>query len=84
MLYSHLPQFAEGFNPNVYMLKNAASRMPIFYLKNGTGERVYFMRFGKIDNMPVIVKIAACNKAQEPKVMGVIADESRGERRMRM
>lgn len=84
MLYSHLPLFAEGYNPNVVMVKNPATRQPIFYLKSNTGARVYFMRFGKIDNMPVIVKIAACNKAQEAKVMGAITSESRMERRMRM
>lgn len=84
MLYSHLPQFADGFNPNVVMVKNAVTRQPIFYLKASTGERVYFMRFGKIDNMPVIVKIAACNKTQESKVMAAITSESRSERRMRI
>ncbi len=77
LLYTHLPQFAEGYNPHVKIVENTKTRQPIFYIGNKGGQRVYFMRFGKIENMPVIVKIAVCDKARQLGVLEEITTDSR-------
>lgn len=77
LLYTHLPQFAEGYNPHVTMLENSSTRLPIFYVKNNGGQRVYFMRFGRLDNMPIIIRIAACDKASQTEVLSTLTTMSR-------
>lgn len=77
LLHTHLPQFAEGFNPHVIQVEHPRTHQPIFYLKNKGGQRVYFMRFGRIENAPVIIKIAACDKANQTAVYAAISTESR-------
>lgn len=79
MLYTHLPQFSEGYNPHVKLLSNSRTKQPVFYIGNRGGQRVYFMRFGKMDNIPVIVKIAACDKADQIDVLGVLTTLSRSQ-----
>src|SRR3989344_2017201 len=77
LLYSHLPQYSEGFHPKVTPVKNSVTRQPMFEIGNKGGQRVFFMRFGKIEGKPVIVKIAVCDKARENKVLSQITTESR-------
>ena len=77
LLHTHLPQFAEGYNPHVKVVDNPKTRQPIFYVGNKGGQRVYFMRFGNLDRMPVIVKVAACDKAREVDVLAEITTDSR-------
>ena len=79
LLHTHLPQFAEGFNPHVKIAENTRTLQPIFYVGNKSGQRVYFMRFGKIEGMPVIIRIAACDKAKQLDVLGVITTKSKRE-----
>ena len=77
LLNSHLPQFAEGFHPRVSTLGNAITHQPIFYVGNNGGQRLYFMRFGRIENKPVIVKIAVCDKSDQGQVLSVLTDQSK-------
>lgn len=77
LLYSRLPQYAEGFHPKVTTLKNTVTRQPIFEIGNNGGQRVFFMRFGKIESRPVIVKVAVCDKATEDKVLSVLTTDSK-------
>ena len=77
LLYTHLPSFAAGYNPKVATLAHAITNKPIFYIWNKGGQRVYFMRFGNLDRMPIIVKIAACDKANQTDVLSVLTDQSR-------
>ncbi len=76
LLYTHLSQFAEGFNPHVKMVQNPRTRQPIFYVSNEGGQRVYFMRFGNLDFMPIIIKIATCDKATQTDVLATITTDS--------
>lgn len=77
LLHTHLPQFAQGYNPHVKLLDNTRTRQPIFYIGNKGGQRAYFMRFGQLDNMPVIVKIAVCDKAQQSQVLSTLTYASK-------
>lgn len=77
LLQTHLPQFSDGFNPHVRTLNQTVTRHPIFYVSNNGGQRVFFMRFGKIDNMPVIVRIAVCDKTDQVKTLKILTNESK-------
>jgi len=77
LLYSHLPQFTEGYHPKVRLVKNHRSKQPIFEIDNNGGQRVFFIRFNNLDNMQVIVRIAVCDKAMEDEVLSVITTDSR-------
>ena len=77
LMYTHIPPYAEGFNPHVKIVENPRTNQPIFYVGNKGGQRVYFLRFGRIDNMPVIVRIAACDKATQREVLSTITTTSR-------
>lgn len=77
LLHTHLPEFAEGYSEHVKVVANHRSRQPIFYAGNKGGQRVYFMRFGKIDGKPVIVKVAVCDKARQEDVLVVLTGQSR-------
>lgn len=78
LLYTHLPSYAEGFNPHATILKNSRAVFPTFEIRNKGGQRVFFMRLAdNLDNMPVIVKIAACDKATENQVLSTITTASK-------
>src|SRR3990167_10127313 len=77
LLYSHLPAYAEGFHPRISTVTNVRTRQPIFEIGNKGGQRVFFMRFGRIEGRPVIVKVAVCDKARENKVLSQITTESK-------
>lgn len=84
LLYTHLAQYAEGYNPHVKVVEDTRTRQPIFYVSNKGGQRVYFMRFGNIDNMPVIIKIAVCDKSRQTDVLSVITTNSRRQIKSRI
>lgn len=77
MLYTHLPSFAQGYNPKVSPLEHGITNKPIFYIGNKGGQRVYFMRFGNLDRMPIIVKVAVCDKANQADVLAILTDQNR-------
>ena len=77
LLYSHLPAYAEGFHPRISTVTNVRTRQPIFEIGNKGGQRVFFMRFGRIEGRPVIVKVAVCDKARENRVLSQITTESK-------
>ena len=77
LLYSHLPQYSEGFHPKVTPVKNSVTHQPMFEIRNKGGQRVFFLRFGKIEGKPVIVKVAVCDKATEDKVLSVLTTDTK-------
>lgn len=79
MLHTHLPQFIEGFNPHVKALDNTRTKQPIFYLSNAGGQRIYFMRFDNKEGIPVIVKVAVCDKATQANVLLVLTTDSKSQ-----
>lgn len=77
LLYSHLPDFiVKGYNPAVTLVDDARSEKPIFYVGNKGGQRVYFMRLDKLQGIPVIIRMAVCDKSMEDVVLGVMTTNS--------
>lgn len=78
LIYTHVPSYTDGFNPNVRLLKNSRAKFPIFEIGNKGGQRVFFMRLtDNLDYLPVIIKIAACDKAKENQVLATITTDSK-------
>lgn len=78
MIYTHVPSYAEGYNPHVRLVKNPRAKFPTFEIDNPGGQRVFFMRLANsFDNLPVIVKIAVCDKAKEQQVLATITTDSK-------
>ena len=78
LIHTHVPSYAEGYNPHVTLVKNSRAKFPTFEIRNKGGQRVFFMRLAdNLDNMPVIVKIAVCDKAREKQVLTTITTDSK-------
>lgn len=69
-----------GFNPSIKIVDNKITRNNIYYTGNQGGQRVYFMRMDKFlrpgDKLPIIVRIASCDKAQQNDVLSVITSST--------
>lgn len=63
-----------GNMANVPKLQYPASDCPIYYSKSTNGERVYFAMVNYNNEGLAIVKVAACSKNGERKVLNIIAD----------
>lgn len=76
LLYTHIPEVVrQNYSNHVSVLINQVSDKPIFYFANKGGQRVYFMRFQSGD-LPVIIRIAICDKSNQIAVLGELTDES--------
>lgn len=77
LFYTCLPDLVrQGFHPAVDLVKHPRGGVNILYAANKGGQRVYFMRFDPINNLAVIVKVAACDKNKEDLVLGVLTTKS--------
>ncbi|MDO8618626.1 MAG: hypothetical protein Q7R49_01630 [Candidatus Daviesbacteria bacterium] len=65
-----------GSAPDVKKVRNHVTEKPIFETGNQHGQRVYFMRLDRIQDLPVILRVAAGNKAMFATIFNVIAGES--------
>ena len=78
LLSTHLPELVtRGFSSHAKLIVNRATERPIYYLGNIAGQRVYFMRMGNLDELPVIIQVAACDKAQQDEVLRVLTTKDR-------
>lgn len=76
ILYSHLPDIAQsGIIRFANRLVNSITDRPVMYLGNKSGLRIYFMQFGNIQSMPVVIKIASCDKQSQPNVLNVLTSQ---------
>lgn len=73
---SALPDFIRGHNTNVRSVERPVTRKPIHVVGNPGGQRVYFMRFGSIEGLPIILRLAVCDKAKQPEVLAVLTGTS--------
>lgn len=77
LFYSHLPEFIKsGTHPYIKMVHDASTERPIYNIYNKGGQRVYFMRFDKLQGMPVILRVAVCDKDRQAQVLGVLTTQS--------
>jgi hypothetical protein len=60
-------------NPDVPKVQHPRSKESIFYAKSGSGERVYFMELDNVDGNRVILRVAACDKNSQSKILHIIA-----------
>lgn len=77
LLYTYLPDFVRRKLDLVSRLSNPVTNYPIYYLGNTQGLRVYFVESGKIEGLPVILRIAVCDKAEQDEVLSVLTKSSR-------
>lgn len=78
LLYTYLPDFVRRRLDFISRLSNRVTINPIYYVGNDQGQRVYFMESSdKIKEMPVIMRIAVCDKAQQDEVLSVLTTTSR-------
>ncbi len=77
LLYTHLSQYAEGRLPHAKFMDDSKSSKPVFYIGNKSGIRVYFMRFGKIEDKPVVIKVAVCDKSRQLEVLEQLTTNDR-------
>lgn len=61
---------------DVEMVHNHISRRPIFETGNKNGQRVYFMRFDRLQGIPVIIRVAVGNKSMMKRIFSVITPEN--------
>lgn len=73
---SALPDFIRGHNTNVRSVDGPITRKPIHVVGNPGGQRVYFMRFGSIEGLPIILRLAVCDKARQSEVLSVLTGTS--------
>lgn len=77
LFYSHIPDFIRSsHHPYIKVIHDATTERPIYNVYNKGGQRVYFMRFDRLQGIPVIIRIAVCDKDREAKVLGVITTAS--------
>lgn len=77
LLYSHLPEFIRSNNhPYIKLVHDPATERPIYNVYNKGGQRVYFMRFDKLQGIPVIIRVAVCDKDRQAQVLGMITTRS--------
>lgn len=80
MLYSRLPTFIrDGHHPGIRPVYNARTEWAMYEAGNGNGERVFFVRtrLDKLQDIPVIIRVAVCDKSMERVVLGVITTSSK-------
>lgn len=65
-----------GQAKDVEKVHNHISKRPIFETGNQNGQRVYFIRFNRLQGFPVIIRIAAGNKSMMRTIFSVIATEN--------
>lgn len=70
--YSQIREFIMHGNIDCPVLQHPKGQDQIFYTKSGHDTRVYFIR-RKIDSEDAIIKIAACHKNEEQKVLRIIS-----------
>lgn len=74
IFYKQLRSFVQtDQNPDVPKVQHPRTDKSIYYAKSPNGERTYFMRFDNIEGKRVIIRIAACSKNGQEKVLRVIA-----------
>ncbi len=77
LLSSHLPGFIkDGHHPYIKQVDGRITERPIYNVYNHGGQRVYFMRFDKLQDIPIIIRIAVCDKAREDEVLSIITNRS--------
>lgn len=76
VLYAHLPEYIKGTTGIADPVDNPRSERPIYYVGSRQGKRIYFIRFDNKDGVPIILKIAACDKDRQQQVLRVIATSS--------
>jgi hypothetical protein len=78
MLYTQLPTFIDqGHTPSIRQISNPRSETTVYVTGNTSGQRVYFTRLDKIDDKPVIVRLAICDKSKEEEVLGQLTSDSK-------
>ncbi|MBI2314802.1 hypothetical protein HYU93_01965 [Candidatus Daviesbacteria bacterium] len=76
LFYSCLPDIVRNnYNPKVKTVENPHGGVSIFYRGNRAGQRAYFMRFDSINGLPVIVKVAVCDKERQGLVLSVLTTQ---------
>lgn len=66
----------KGRAPDVEKVHNHVTGREILETGNQAGQRVYFMRFDRLQGIPVIIRIAVANKDRMIQVFRVISTES--------
>ena len=86
MFYSRVAGFVEGglTSPSVDTFPNSATSFPLRVLRNNGGQRVYFgvMRDEQL-GLPIIVRIAACDKKMQAQVASLFHSMGAGYQRNR-
>src|SRR5579884_1538442 len=74
IFYRALPDIIHNrTNRFIRPIREPKTEEKIMYVHNIPGQRVYYIRFGQEDGIPVIIRLAVCNKAQEDDVLSVIS-----------
>jgi hypothetical protein len=77
MLYSRLHDLVLTQNHHWKRVDNSKVDRTIWYTGNESGQRVYAVRFDNVGSIPVIMRIAVCDKAQQERVLSVLTDATR-------
>jgi hypothetical protein len=79
LFYSRIPDLiTSGFAHSAKVLENRTTDDPIYYFGNKSGQRVYFMKFnGEQRELPLILRIAVCDKANQSDVLSVLTTQDR-------
>lgn len=74
---SHIPDFIRyGHHPYIKSVSDRVTEKPIYNIHNKGGQRVYFMRFDRLQGIPVVVRVAVCDKDRQGDVLSTLTAQS--------
>lgn len=78
LFFSHIGEFLRrgGRHPYIKLIHDPKTDKPIYCAYNDSGPRVYFMRFDRIEGIPIIIHIATCDKERQIQVLTTISNWS--------
>lgn len=85
MFWSRIGNFVkDGYHPRIETMPKPSTEEPIHVMRNNGGQRVYFT-FRKTDEgMPVVVRLAVCDKNKQKQVMKMLSGATDKENRRLM
>jgi hypothetical protein len=74
MFWSRIGGFVrDGYHSRIETMPEPATKEPIYVMRNNGGQRVYFASRRAEDGTQTIIRLAACDKNKQGRVMNVIS-----------
>jgi len=85
MFWSRIGGFVrDGYHSRIETMPDTSTEHPVHVMRNNGGQRVYFTTRREDNGMLAVVRLAACDKNKQGKVMKVLSSASEGANRQKM